>query len=386
MSELINVNHRRHDLHWQLLSTVSATALVLVLSAPKSPAFAETGDRPTVWIELGGQLESIQGREDIYAPPFVINNLDNPVNAVSPTSAQQPPHRTFGGEGKITFEPTNSDWVFTAGVRYGRSNGKKTLHQQTHTRFTAKTAKYGQAYKYGTPGVHHGHITRTVSRFNHSDTKFSETHAVVDFMVGKDVGLGMFGKSSSSTLSLGVRIAQFSRQSNVDFRSLPDPYYQTKILGQQTFGARKHHHTYYAHEWSQRSFRGIGPSLSWEGTTPFFGHRDATELAVDWGVNAAVLFGRQRVQGGHMVSGRYYMSVVAISHYTHTAPSIKRSRSATVPNVGGFAGVSIKYPNAKFSLGYRADFFFNAMDQGLDTRHTKNQGFFGPYVNFAVGF
>jgi len=33
--------------------------------------------------------------------------------------------------------------------------------------------------------------------------------------------------------------------------------------------------------------------------------------------------------------------------------------------------VSVKYPNAKFSFGYRADFFFGAMDTGIDARRQK---------------
>jgi len=387
MSELINTTNRRNDLHWQLLSTVSAAALVLVLSAPKSCAFAETGDRPTVWIELGGQLESMQGSEDIYAPPFIVRNLDLPVNSVSPTSAQQPPPRAFGGEGKLTFEPANSDWVFTAGVRYGRSNGKKTLHQQTHTQFTAKTFKYGQAYKYGTPGFHHGRFTQTVTRFNHSDTSYAETHAVVDFKAGKDVGLGLFGKGGTSVLSAGVRIAQFTRRSDVILRSLPDPYYPTKAIGQLTSAALggRHHHSYYAHQWANRSFRGVGPSISWEGSSPFIGHADRGEVTFDWGANAAVLFGRQKVEGGFKTQGQFFYGGNKTTHYLRSTP-IARSHSVVVPNVGGMVGVSVKYPNVKFSLGYRADFFFNAMDQGIDARDSKTQGLFGPFASFAVGF
>ncbi len=56
-----------------------------------------------------------------------------------------------------------------------------------------------------------------------------------------------------------------------------------------------------------------------------------------------------------------------------------------VPNLGGFAGISIKYHNAKFSFGYRADEFFGAMDGGIDTAKSENRGFFGPYASFSVG-
>ena len=62
-----------------------------------------------------------------------------------------------------------------------------------------------------------------------------------------------------------------------------------------------------------------------------------------------------------------------------------RSRSVTVPNLGGFAGLSLRYTNAKVSLGYRADFFFGAMDGGIDARKAANQSFHGPFATIALG-
>ena len=62
-----------------------------------------------------------------------------------------------------------------------------------------------------------------------------------------------------------------------------------------------------------------------------------------------------------------------------------RSRSVVVPNVGGFAGLSVKYPNVKVSFGYKADFFFGAMDGGIDVRRTEDVGFHGPYASVSIG-
>ncbi len=63
----------------------------------------------------------------------------------------------------------------------------------------------------------------------------------------------------------------------------------------------------------------------------------------------------------------------------------ERSRSVTVPNIGAFAGFSVKYPNAKLSFGYRADFFFGAMDGGIDARKTYDRSFYGPYASISIG-
>jgi hypothetical protein len=113
------------------------------------------------------------------------------------------------------------------------------------------------------------------------------------------------------------------------------------------------------------------------------------QLALDWGVNASVLFGRQKAHIHHQTTGRAYKgsflgSGPPVSHYTNAA-SPNRSRSVVVPNVGALAGLSFNFPNAKVSLGYRADFFFNAMDMGIDTRNTSNVVFHGPFASISVG-
>jgi hypothetical protein len=71
--------------------------------------------------------------------------------------------------------------------------------------------------------------------------------------------------------------------------------------------------------------------------------------------------------------------------YTHPAEPSLRTRSVTVPNLGAFAGLSFVYTNAKISFGYRADVFFGAMDEGVDARHSKDAGFYGPFAKISVG-
>jgi hypothetical protein len=113
-----------------------------------------------------------------------------------------------------------------------------------------------------------------------------------------------------------------------------------------------------------------------------------SELTLDWGVNGAVLFGRQRVNIHHQsVSNDYYLYFGSnyIAHHTTHTVNRKETRFAVVPNLGGFAGVSLKFPNAKVSLGYRADFFFNAVDNGVDTRQVVSQGFYGPFASISIG-
>jgi len=152
-------------------------------------------------------------------------------------------------------------------------------------------------------------------------------------------------------------------------------------------GFIEYFHSYHLAGDSTRSFHGVGPSLSWEASAPFAGNPDTAEFTFDWGVNAAVLFGRQIASVSHHTSGRYvkvkYGTVVPQPY--QAGNSRTESRSVTVPNIGGFAGLSVKFPNAKVSLGYRADFFFGAMDGGIDSRKSEELGFHGPFASISIG-
>jgi hypothetical protein len=112
----------------------------------------------------------------------------------------------------------------------------------------------------------------------------------------------------------------------------------------------------------------------------------------DWGVNAGLLFGKQRAHTQHQESGHYRTALDELSgslHYPQTYLNPVRGhdtdRSVTVPNAGGFAGVSWQVQNFKVSLGYRGDFFFGAMDAGIDVRKSTTIGFNGPFASISFG-
>lgn len=380
MSELIHT-HSQSNFRWRLLSTVSALALIALAQSQKS-AKAEEGDRPTVWIELGGQAERVSEGQQLFAPPFILQTPRPPAETVSPLSFERAPRYSKGGEAKITIAPHGSDWSVSAALRYGRSNNDKHVHQQSYP---------GQ----WDPGGGWYVVNPFAAKFSDVTTKNSEQHFILDFQAGKDVGLGLFGKS---TINLGVRFAQFIGKSNITLRSDPDwhfSYFTYTYAGvQHKLPYGQAYHSFAGHFSASRSFHGIGPSLSWSGSAPVAGDRDETELTFDWGVNAAVLFGRQKTKTHHQTTALYhqasgfYTPTVAQRTvvYQHPAtPDHARSRSLVVPNVGGFAGVSFRYVNAKISLGYRADFFFGAMDGGIDMRRTYDRNFYGPYATISLG-
>jgi iron complex outermembrane receptor protein len=418
MSETINTRNTGRDFRRQLLATVSALALLAaVYGSSEAEAADQDGDRPAVWIELGGQFERMNDSQEAFSPPFMASITQ--ANLLHALNVQQSPAYAIGTEGKISFQSDESNWVFSASVRYGRSDATRHRHQQTANKpipvhFHTGSGAYINFGSYY-PDLH--------LKFADGMVKKSESHAVLDFQVGKDVGLGMFGNHGSSVLNAGVRIAQFSSKSNVNMRAEPDVNYPTtpvtSIPGFVKFlYTPKRFHDYAALESDRRNFRGAGPSLAWNAAAPFAGDPQRGEVIFDWGANAAILFGRQKASGHHqtIVQSYYenffrvkglgfgpnesihhghfynrfhpqpnYYTGGASAHRTNAPPGFNRARSVVVPNLGGFAGLSFRYTTAKISLGYRADLFFNAMDGGIDAARKENVGFYGPFASVSIG-
>jgi iron complex outermembrane recepter protein len=415
MSKTTNMRNDRKSLRWQLLVTVSAAALLAAAyGASEAEAAGNSDDRPLLWIEFGGQLSRLSDMQDALDPSFMATIAQR--NLLSALNVQSPPAYALDTEGKISFQPDDTDWVVSASIRYGRSAATRHRHQQTANATIPVHISYPSFGVYlTTPKYPNQHV-----RFADGSTAQSERHAILDFQAGKDIGIGMFGSHASSVLSAGVRFAQFSSKRTVDLHAEPDVQYPTApensiaaFLAFRYAPIRFHDDNAIAS--SQRDFRGVGPSLSWDASIPLAGHSDSGELAFDLGANAAILFGRQKARGhhqttvlsyyknyweshggaGHLHRGHFVNTAIHYatpSHYTHgdiphhtNAASFNRTRSVTVPNFGGFAGISYRYSDAKLSLGYRADFFFGAIDGGIDTRKTENRAFYGPYASISIG-
>jgi len=404
MSELLNTSSGRNDFRRQLLTTVSALALIgSIYTAQDAKADSET-DRPVLWIELGGQFERQTGQGDAYLPPFTADSASSPdFQGGTLTHLEKPPLFSNGAEAKLTFEPSGTGWVFSAAVRYGRSTGAKTFlrtHHLSHVFQTTRRVGHLHPGPYGTIYYTHtvGHFTRTLfaTRGAGGHAAQSQTHSIVDFTAGKDVGLGMFGSGSTSSFNAGLRFAQFTSRASGAINAKDPSFIQTyNTFWQKRFpsygvlwrAAGYGEHSYRATFQNQRNFHGIGPSVSWDASLPVLGEPQAGALNVDWGANAAVLFGRQRANGSHRIFASYRVATAPnkLPTYHTSTGGFGRSRAVTVPNVGGFAGMSFSFTTVKISAGYRGDFFFGAMDTGNDTRKTKTVGFYGPFATVSIG-
>ena len=382
MSELVN-NQKTTSSRLQFLVSVSA----LALASAVSQAQAEDASRPTVWIELGAQASHIDGTGERFAPGFTqMSPTPDVFEPASPIDAQRPPRFGIGGEGRIVITPESSDWVLSAGVSYGRSNGAKRVQKQDGAIYVKKFFRSpvvppSIAYTSTFPAV--------LRNFSETRAQNRESHLIVDFMAGKDIGIGMFGRNGSSTVSLGVRFAQFTSHASVDMKARPDLSFFNQVelfapsIAPYIYLPAARFHAYTAVGSASRRFHGFGPSISWEGSRAVVGDIDSVELTFDWGLNAALLFGRQKAQVSHQTTTRSFPSFSYITTTQHGGHA--SNRSVIVPNVGGFAGLSVKFANSKVSFGYRGDIFFGAMDAGIDARHTQNVSFHGPYAKIAIG-
>ncbi|HVT23350.1 MAG TPA: hypothetical protein VHD95_01890 [Rhizomicrobium sp.] len=395
MSELINFRNRS-NVRFGLLVTTSAIALAACVA---SVTDAIAADRPTVWVEGGWHFDSVTGSNDIVVPPLddlTANGFPSTPTASnflgqgaggfpSFTEMEKALGRSQGAEGSISFQPKGSDWVFSISGRYGRTHTHRRLDQRHE--IVGETADVGST---GLSGYHKStaHYANYVIQAN--DNK--EAHVILDFQVGRDAGIGLFGDGTQSVFGFGARYAQMNMSSNGHAYAAPAVrfygHHGRNFFGKYGYSIFTYHQNSATTLERHSSFQGIGPSLSWSNTTGLLGDVADGQLALDWGANAAVLFGRQKVKINYSTLTRSFdPAIPPLGGYVSASKTVHRTQShrITVPNLGGFAALSYRFTNAKISVGYRGDFFFGAMDRGLDTRRSVTTGFNGPFATISVG-
>ncbi len=354
MSELEIRLRNGAKLRSALLETVSMTAFLLL--AMRS-AIAESDDRPTVWIELGGGFTQLENGQQAYLPPFLSHSPKLPLAATPPAIVEKNPPYSWDGDAKISFTPKGTDLILSASIRYGRNVANRTLTERTAEHYVGP---------YGYDGYY---------AYQNIAAKMVESHLILDFSAGKDIGLGMVGENGSSIIALGVRYAQFNSRNITDIQYQPTNATRTiyKFSGSIARTSR---------------FTGIGPSVSWTASSELAGNQSQGGITADWGVSGALLFGRQSMSAQHQETETHKFYIGSLQYkvptYQHSAIA-ERDRRVVVPNIGGFAGVSWRYTNAKVSFGYRADMFFGPVDGGVAAHKNYDRGFYGPFAAVSIG-
>ncbi len=310
-------------LRWRLLASVSAVALFVSVGLHRKAEAQEPAPLPVVdpgrWqIAFEGRLTAYGGEDTVWS----CDCMGFPLT-IGPD---------YGGEiGVSIARQMENGWLASFGVRYGRS------------------AETDESIRYSFPFFYYG------TRASHV-----EQHAIVDFAVGRDVGLGLFGNSGgTSTITAGVRIAHFRADTDVAetagiYMSSPPGYYAISTPGK-----------------IKRSFTGAGPRIAWRGSVPI--ERNPA-FSFDWGVSGALLFGRQEA------------TISVGTPYGDLYPLYDRRKSVVVPNVEAFAALSWQLPDVpgRFTAGYRVDAYFDVIDGGHHEAESVDRIIHGPFARFTI--
>ncbi len=143
--------------------------------------------------------------------------------------------KSGGAEGSISFQPSGSDWVFNISGRYGRAHTNRRLDQRHDI-----DAKPGHVVNFLGSYPFTAHYTNYAIQTSDN----TEAHVILDFQVGKDIGIGLFGRTES-VFSFGARYAQMNMTSKGHAYAAPGVRFYghggINILGKYSYNINAYH-------------------------------------------------------------------------------------------------------------------------------------------------
>jgi len=339
----------RARLFWQVSALVLIATGVSERKAEAAPGQAD-----------GGLTIDVQGGLD-FNDTGPINGLFGGSNALPPTeygkSGGLKPGEGYQFGGTITYQQPGTPWSFGVGARYGRvKGGSGSGHFASSSAYHAYNTKY---------------YARTHSQTTHENLT-SSTHYIIDFDIGRDVGVGLFGRGVT-TAGAGVRYAHFDATVTGSFatsQKYGEPaYYSSRDFQFSRNGTFTARHTTDA----------VGPRVFVKTVSPLPGD---SGLSLDAGAGGGILFGRQTVKS-HVDS---HVTFSTGSGSYAGVPVANRSSSQTIPNVDGYLQISWKPASSPLSvgIGYRVDAYFTAMDAGYAQSREVDIISHGPYLDISL--
>ena len=330
-------------------------------------------------VEIGGGPVRYSGDVETYAPAWLaLYGPDFP----RPLSIDE--NELDWGDTrdvKLTYKPWEG-WSISAAYRFGKTNG------------SARLAGYefvpgGSVPSYG------GRLLYNTSDPNHwiASVSDQERYDIVDFKVGKDLGIGTLGDGGTSMFSVGLRYADFRSASQVSMDGIPDRYSPERWSTTGKYNLPTRHWEQYGYNLdSDRGFEGYGPTLSWDASMRLFGDEASGHADLDWSIGGGVLFGQQTVDSEEDRMMRYFSVTLATGGIHPTSIPLddtvprQRTEDVTVPNLSLGLGVSWSIDRVKVSTGYAYDHFFDVIDGGVDEVKPYDRTIQGPFVRLSLGF
>jgi iron complex outermembrane recepter protein len=324
-------------------------------------------------VEIEGGPARIKADADLLAPAWV--NTFRPSAGFPLSSRTQALDWGDMRRIKLTYAPQRSTWRVSMRAAFDETNG-------------SGHAEFGEYAPQTCDTVFGRHICRSGPLdWATDDVQKREALKTVDFMVGKEVGIGLSG--ASSVISGGIRYADFNSKAAAQLHGHPDYY----LPPEGFLKYDRHWHSYDVSIAADRSFKGAGPELSWEASKTFFGNFDAGHTNLDWSLSGGVLFGKQKVRLQEKTTGTYshgsYLD--GFRGYDVTDPIDRTSsrietKSVSVPTLGASLGLSYEVQRFEIGAGYRWERYFNAIDGGYAEHKSYDRTIDGPYFKVSVGF
>ncbi|HEX5775878.1 MAG TPA: TonB-dependent receptor [Caulobacteraceae bacterium] len=352
---------------------------------------------PDLSVELGGGILRADAPTDTYLPAFTseFNESLRPVFGEGQTGDLD-----WGDsrQVRLVYAPKQWGWAVSLAGQTDETNGRSRSERVEE----ADVAGWWGPVGFENPEFCGGvscYIEGGVYNYSRAETVHGQEHSAVDFMVGKEVGLG------SSTLWAGIRYAELSSIAETSLDGRPDYYLPQMFAGFCQPSGCAHVTDYTASIVRESGFDGFGPTVQWEGATRLWSLGDG-EVSLDWQAGGAVLFGEQEASVLAEITAAYYRFRIHPAAGLSTprangvsnlgAPTVpagfplevssRRSDHATVPNFEASIGLSYGVGALKVSTGYRWNRYFDVLDAGSAESKTYDRTFDGPYFKIAVGF
>ncbi len=336
-----------------------------------------------VTVELGGGVGRYGAGTTDYTPDW----LDRYDDEFPLSQAFQDEDLDWGDTRSIevAYAPSAA-WRVSAAYRFGKTKGyaRDAAYQHVDGGLTQGFDFFGCgcAFTAYTPAPQDNDL-RAAARD-------SEEFELIDLEVGRDVGFGLLGQLSLSRLSAGVRHAKLDSWSKVSMDGVPVQIIPplTGLFSSPPLRSRE---LYFSTLESERSFEGVGPSVTWDASLRLWGAENKGHADLDWSVGGAALFGENTLDSEEVLWGRDVIGGGALEGGAETqlfdeAVSRQRSDDATVPNLSLSLGLSYSIDRVKVSTGYSYDRFFDAIDGGYDEAESHDRTIHGPYLKLSLGF
>jgi hypothetical protein len=265
-------------------------------------------------LELDGDYGRSSGGREILVPA---GTAYSPSNHPYPLGVQNDLDWGSGGGVTFVYQPEPKGWSLFGSVRYGRARGSAEEHPQwAPTGGYYANEKYTAAFKQMLPPDQQYYLYlhpafKGLVNYATTTGRNEESHAMVDFAAGKDLGLGSW-RDARTHLDAGFQYAKFRSSSNADLHGRPDMYFPP--YGIFKYGG--HWHRFWGTLDARREFEGAGPSLALSHSLRLLGDAGVTgRIDADFGLGGSVLFGKQSADVTGIVRGDYHYGFDQLTKY-----------------------------------------------------------------------